>query len=126
MKLIEYKFNSDFLKIINTLIIEYNLSSKYNEFNSEIRYCIDNIYNVIMELSDFNKYQNRIKLPPKLHNYLKIDNNNIYRLTKLRLKQCIKENIYKDNNVNSQFLNTYIVIGYDVPITIKELTVCVN
>jgi len=123
MREIEYKFNEQFLNIINSLIVEKNLNSKYIEFNSQIKYKLETIYNVIVELS--NNYCGSIKLPESLDSYLRNNNSYSYRLTKAKLRQLIKNEIYKNSN-NSDFLNTYVVIGHDIPVNIKQLTVCVN
>ena len=91
MREIEYKFNEQFLNIINSLIVEKNLNSKYIEFNSQIKYKLETIYNVIIELS--NNYCGSIKLPESLDSYLRNNNSYSYRLTKAKLRQLIKNEI---------------------------------
>ena len=114
MKL-EYYYNKEFMDILISITNELNLNSLY-KLNSEYKYPIDYILDIIISISD-KKYF-RYNIPMKLINYLNLSQYSSY--DKTAIKQCIKKQIKNENN--NHILKNYVVIGYN-DIMIKELTI---
>lgn len=118
MKITEFNFKHDFLNILIDHLNEKGLRSVYN-INVDAKYNIDYIVNVITAIS--NPSYSRFKIPQKLAEYFK---ESIYtKYSKTSLKSLVKKQLFTSNT--DSFFNTYVIIGNDIPITIKELTVVV-
>lgn len=114
----EYYFNKNFITILIEILKYFNLFSNF-VLNNETKYTIKDIIDVVVGISE--KKNNGFKLPIKLTQYLNISNYSIY--SKDKIKQLIKRQIINTNYDN--FLKTYIVIGHNYPVLIKELNVVI-
>ena len=115
------KFNYK-LEFINILI--YNLTnlglSNIYKLDKNTKYNIAYISNIIVNISItcgklINKYIFPHNLSQYLNNYItnrSYSIENIYKLVKTQI-----------SNNDELFINTYIIIGHDIPIIINELTV---
>jgi len=115
----EYHFNPDFLSVLITHINNKHLSPIYT-INLNQKYSMEYILVIVNAIStiSYNKY----KLPDDVSQVL---NQSIYaKYSRTSLKQLIRTQIIT-NTDHEHFLNTYVVIGNDIPVIIKELTVCV-
>jgi len=114
MKPIEFIFKKELINEINA-----NLPPILS-LNSELKYTIDHITNMIISTS--TKYHNRFKLKANIAKYF--NKYELSRFSRVNIKSLVKEHILsgKDN----LFFSTYVVIGHDIPIKLNELTVVVK
>ncbi len=125
MSLKKYSFQQDFINcIINYLNTEAPQSIK-DDITANINiqpnttYTINNICDILVKIS--TKKYGRHKLPLSILTFLGLSTYSSYTL--YSIKYLVKKQI---NTINDEhFIKTYVVIGYDVPISIKELTVVI-
>ena len=110
-----YLFHIDFINVINGIIINTNLDSKY-KLNNNNRYTIEYLLEIIIKSS--SKLYSRFKLHKDLCTYIKVHEHNRYSIT--GIKYIIKN---QTTNIDHNFVNKYVVIGYDIPFNITELNV---
>jgi hypothetical protein len=115
-----FNFKNDFIEILIRNIDQKNLRAVYN-LNSQAKYTIDYIVDVIIAIS--TKSYTRYKLPADLCNYLNQSQYSKYSRTSI--KTVVKEQTYNSSGNNSIF-NTYVVIGHDIPVNIKQLNVVIS
>jgi hypothetical protein len=119
-----YNYNNELLNILMNELNKKNPQSKYKISINE-KYSVNNIVDIILDISIKDMiYPEYYKLPLELIKYFK---GAIYsKYTQKIIIKLVKNNISINTNViNKLFLNTYIVVGYDVPLKINELTVIV-
>jgi len=116
MKITEHTFKHEFINLLLNILDSKNLRPVYN-LNSNAKYTIDYIADVIVAISQ--KSYTRFRLPNELATFF---NESIYsKYSRTYIKTLIKQHL--STNTDNSFFNTYVVIGYDVPVTIKELVV---
>ena len=109
-------FEPDFINLLSNILIQKNLTN-VTELKYNTKYTVNYITNIIIDIS--TKKNTKFTLHPGLIDYFKVS---LYSsFTKQFIKTLIKQQII--NPINDSFLNTYIIIGYDIPITVNELTV---
>ena len=106
-------FNQNLINIIN----KYISSNKLNIYTA---YELSHILNIICSIS--KEYFTKYILPNDLLLYFNIQEGT--KLTKDKIKSYLKQDLNKYND--EIFLKTYVVIGYDIPVKINELTVELN
>jgi hypothetical protein len=111
----EYTYRKEFL---NILIDEININSLNNlyKLNSDDKYTIIYILDILLSIS--TQFINKYKLPDVLSQYLSMSNYRKYTIS--MLKEIIKNQILQYNDYNN-----YIIIGKEIPIIINELTVTI-
>ena len=114
----KYNYNTNFINILIKCIDEKKLYSIY-KLDNKTKYTIDYILDILISVSKF--INNRYSFPVELNIHLNTSNYALH--AKKSIKQFIKKQIIDIDNDN--FLKTYIVIGYNYPITINELTVVI-
>ena len=115
-----FNFKNDFIQILIKNIDTKGLRPIHN-LNLQAKYTIDYITDVIIAIS--TKSYTKYKLPTDLSLYLNQPQYSKY--SRLTIKKIIKDQKY-DSSENNYIFNTYIVIGHDIPINIKELNVIIN
>ena len=115
-----FNFKNDFIEILIRNIDQRGLRAVYN-LNSQAKYTIDYIVDVIIAVS--TKSYTRYKLPADLSQYLNQSQYSKYSRTSI--KTFVKDQTYNSSGNNSIF-NTYVVIGHDIPINIKQLNVVIS
>jgi hypothetical protein len=116
MRSTEYTFQHDFINLLLNILDSKGLRAIYN-LNHNAKYSIDYIADVIIAISQ--RSYTRYRIPNDLATYFK---ESIYsKYSKSYLKNLIKQQL--STSTDNLFFNTYVVIGYDVPVTIKELVV---
>ncbi len=111
----QYNFNVFFIDIINKLILEKNIQSKYI-LNSNIKYTINYILNIILKLSI--KCNNRYEVPSKIIKHFELE---VYILLSSNcIRRQIKKQILNDEN---SFTQRYIIVG--VKPKINTLTIVI-
>jgi hypothetical protein len=71
------------------------------------------------------KSYTRYRLSQELCQFLGPHFSHYGKYSKTAIKQIVKEQIF-DNSSNNTIFNTYVIIGHDIPINIKELNVIFN
>jgi hypothetical protein len=122
MKINEYYFKPDFIEMLLKQIDIKSMRPIYN-LNSQAKYSIDYIVDIIMNIS--TKSYTRYRLSPELCQFLGPNFSQYGKYSKTAIKQIVKEQIF-DNSSNNTIFNTYVIIGHDIPINIKELNVVFN
>lgn len=120
MKFYEHTYKPEFLNIISKHVKDRNFTDVY-DINMSRKYSLDYITDVVLAISS-SKY-NKYKLPTDLAEYF--HRSEYIRYTKTSLKDIIKSQQCETSQDNT-FFNTYIVIGHDIPISIKELSVVID
>ena len=116
MKVSEYTFQSEFINLLLNILNKQDLRTIYN-LNHNAKYSIDYIVDVIIAISQ--KSYNRYRFPDILANHLK--ESPYSKFSRTYIKNLVK--LQLTTNTDNTFFNTYVVIGHDVPVTIKELVV---
>ncbi len=114
----EYNFNKEFINILINYIDERKLYSLY-KLNNDTKYTVDYLLDIVITLSTKNGY--KYVLPHNIMNYLKFSHYGL--CSKTSIKQFITKQII--NIEDDGFLKTYLAIGHNYPIEIKELTVII-
>lgn len=120
MKFSEYTYKPEFLNIIFKHIRDKNLTNVYN-INLSSKYSLNYMTDVVIAIS--TKTYSRYRLPDDIAEYL--HKSPFSRFSKTSLKNLIRSqhcDSFKDNT----FFSTYVVIGHDVPVSIKELSVIIE
>lgn len=120
MKINEFFFKSDFIEILIRHIDSRGLRSVYN-LNANTKYTIDYVVDIVLQIS--NKSYTRYKLPQDLCTYLNQSQYSKYSRTSI--KNFVKDLTFSGSENNSIF-NTYVVIGHDIPVNIKQLNVVIE
>jgi hypothetical protein len=120
MKINEFYFKPEFIEILLKHIDAKSLRTIYN-LNTQAKYTIDHMVDVIINIS--SRCYTRYKLPQDLCIFLNLPHYSKY--SKTSIKTLVKDQIF-DNLKNNSIFNTYVVIGYDIPIQLKELNVIVD
>ena len=120
MKINEYYFKSEFINILIANINNKGLGSIYN-LNTQAKYTVDYIVDILIQIS--NKSYTRYKLPVDLCTFLGQSQYSKYSRTSI--KNFVKDQTFNSSENNSIF-NTYVVIGHDIPINIKQLDVIID
>ena len=107
---------NNIINTINNIIIKTDLHSKY-KLQGNIKYSVEYILKIII-MTSTKTFNGKYKLHPDLCAYLKVDNYVKYSIT--GIKNIIKNQII---NIDYNYINKYVVIGYDVPCNITELNV---
>jgi len=116
IKTSEFHFKQDFINLLLTHIDAKLLRNVYN-INTNTKYTIDYILDIMIAIS--SKSYARFRIPTDLAKYFK--ESEYSKFSRTSLKSLIKTQIlYATDN---SFFNTYVVIGHDIPVTIKELVV---
>jgi len=113
----QFYFNTVFINLMYVHLQDRNLSSIY-KLNHEVKYTVDYILATLLVISI--KTNNRYKLPTNMIRYLNLSEYVLF--TKNSIRNIIKKQIISSDDT---FLKTYIVIGINNPIVIKELTIIV-
>jgi hypothetical protein len=116
MKVTEFNFKPEFINILITHLDAKSLRPVYN-INPNAKYTVDNIIEIIAAISQ--KCYTRYRLPGDLARYFK--ESEYSKFSRTSLKTLVKNQFL--TTTDNSFFNTYVVIGYDVPITIKEMVV---
>jgi hypothetical protein len=66
------------------------------------------------------KYFNNYKLPPLLASHFK---KTFLKLSPSSIKKLVKTQMHTNQKDDDTFLKTYIIIGHDIPVPVKELTI---
>ena len=116
MKVSEYTFQSEFINLLLNILTTQGLRTIYN-LNQNAKYSVDYIVDVIIAISQ--KSYNRYRIPDNLANHLK--ESPYSKFSRTYIKNLVK--LQLTTNTDNTFFNTYVVIGHDIPVTIKELVV---
>jgi hypothetical protein len=116
MKITEYNYKPEFINLLLNILDSKGIRNQYN-LNHTAKYNIDYIADVIIAISI--KSYTRFRLPNDLAAFL--GQSTYSKCSRKYLKSLIK--LQLTSNTDSSFFDTYVVIGYDVPVTIKELVV---
>jgi len=120
MKINEFYFKPEFIEILLKYIDAKSLRTIYN-LNTQAKYTVDYMVDVIINIS--SKCYTRYKLPVELCTFLNLSHYSKYSRTSI--KTLVKDQIF-DNLKNNSIFNTYVVIGHDIPIQLKELNVIID
>lgn len=120
MRINEFFFKSEFIDILVKHIDTNGLRSIYN-LNTNTKYTIDYIIDIVLQIS--TKSYTRYRLPQDLCTYLNQSQYSKYSRTSI--KNFVKDLTFSSSENNSIF-NTYVVIGHDIPINIKQLSVIID
>jgi hypothetical protein len=116
MRVTEHVLKHEFINLLLNILDSKGLRTIYN-LNCNAKYSIDYIVDVIIAVSQ--KAYTRFRIPNELATYF---NESIYsKYSKTYLKTLIKQQL--STTTDNLFFNTYVVIGHDVPVTIKDLQV---
>ena len=116
----EYYFNADFVNIVSNFITQKNLRSVY-DINTNTKYTLDKMVEAVCAIC--NTQYGRLRLPAELCQFM--GQSEYQKYSKHGIKNLIKQYMLKTNNTVDSFFTTYVVIGYDVPIPLKELTIVI-
>ena len=116
----EYYFNTDFVNIISNHINQKGLRAIY-DINTNTKYTLDKVVEAVVAIC--TSHYGRLRLPGDLCQFM--DRSEYQKYSKHSIKSLVKQYMLKTNNSNDTFFTTYVVIGYDVPIPIKELTITI-
>ena len=120
MRITEFYFKSESIDILEKHIDSKGLRAVYN-LNVNTKYTIDYIVDVVLQIS--NKSYTRYKLPLDLCTYLNQSQYSKYSRTSI--KNFVRDLTFTGSENNSIF-NTYVIIGHDIPVNIKQLNVIVE
>ena len=116
MRVTEHTFKPEFINTLLAILDEKGIRSIYN-LNTNAKYSIDYLTDVIIAISQ--KSYTRYRIPENLANYFK---ESLYcKFSRTSIKNLVKQQL--GSCTNDSFFSTYVVIGYDLPITIRELEV---
>jgi hypothetical protein len=120
----EYYYNKEFIDILIKYLNEKDLHSFY-KLNNNTKYTVGYITSIVKAIStNYVNNSHKYTFPINLINYLNLSQYSLY--AKRSIVGFIKKQIININNDNNNnFLKTYVVIGHDYPIVIKELTVII-
>jgi hypothetical protein len=116
----EYYFDNEFVKVLASNISAKNLKTLY-DINTNTKYTLDYMVEALAAVC--NNHYGRLRLPQNLSEFM--HQSEYQKYSKHKLKTLIKQYMLKTNNSNNSFFNTYVVIGYDVPVPITELHIVI-
>ncbi len=112
-----YLFKPDFYPILNEVRDRKGLHATIPKFELNQKYSIESVYEFIIITS--NKIYSRYYLDNLFADYFRLGRNT--KMSCTQIKDLIKKETL--NIIDDDFVNKYVVIGYDQATIIKELTV---
>jgi len=106
-------------ELINILIghIQSNCLGSFYNLDVNRKYTLDHIVEIVIQIS--KKKSAKYKMPENLSAYLNKPSYKTFSVSSI--KAMLNNQHY--SAINDAFIKTYVIIGHDIAISVKELTV---